>query len=497
MAKFVSDSHSRALAGLLGALGIVAAASAAVLSMKPPMMLSAQQRYQLEQAIETRSSFSVPTRDRNVSGLTILLLVSSAGGFIGCYLLIGDEPRTLDPVVVLPKEKLPKVMAEPEREQIKKQLHHPLMQVLSANPWMLKLAKAPVVVIIAPQGAGKSSIANFIVLLREILFGWNSRILDPHATLNLERGTWTQGEVFEDPQAMAMMARDGLLPRQPEDTLTTVHDEFSRWHRTPELATVPEAVLTSASQDVRKYHIKHVVLLHGDNKGMGGGEDLPSGLLASVLDQAAVLRVTVDSDEFGEFAFTGKARFKAPGIAETDSNYEPVVIPKAISPARIKRDIGKYLQVLGIRPTLRRPQSEDSTGERVRSALESHPDIRSEVERLERTVQIQVGERLVPGDGVELPQPPVPDFAGFAAVANGPEFLFYLKGKDCALDQAFPVAKLRDNWGKDRGLGKAADLREFLMLAASSYALGSFSEEAPEWVCGFDAEAIPDAFPER
>ena len=228
------------------------------------------------------------------------------------------------------------------------------MAVLDGCPQLKKCLSCESLIIIAPAGSGKSSVASAIAFLRAILKGHKIYICDPHGTINTERGIWLIGKVFES--IIDIIGSAGIVSARrasKAESVTSIFDEFGALCMEKNSASAKFAGdrVGDAIRNNRKFFNYSIFLCHGRDKGQMGGEAMSTGYLAAWTAKSAVLELEADYDDEGEAVFSGRAKFKMPGADfNDDSAYERFVIPEFLNPTVIRNefaDLWQYLQLKG------------------------------------------------------------------------------------------------------------------------------------------------------
>ncbi|MBD1853960.1 ATP-binding protein [Cyanobacteria bacterium FACHB-502] len=253
-------------------------------------------------------------------------------------------PKQLDPADTPPEQII-------DRNQTLTALRHRLVELLQDHPWLMQTIAAESLIIIAPAGAGKSSIASVIAFLRSILRNHSVHLLDPHAAINVERGIWLIGDIYQSEQEILGAGEEITARHSRSNPCTAVLDEFGSLgaDKNSRTAKFASDIVGSAIRDNRKFHNHFVFLCHGRSKGQMGGEAMPSGYLDSWTHKSMVLELESDYSMWGEAEFAGRARFKPAGKAfDDDSAYTSIQIPDFLNPIAIRREFHQLFAVLGL-----------------------------------------------------------------------------------------------------------------------------------------------------
>ncbi len=271
----------------------------------------------------------------------------------GCLALAGivaeSTPSRILPKSLDPADTPPETITD--RNQTLTALRHRLVELLQDHPWLMQCIAAESLIIIAPAGAGKSSIASVIVFLRSILRNHSNHILDPHASINIKRGVWLIGDVYQSEEEILGAKSEITAEHSRSNPCTALLDEFGSLGADKNSCTAKFAsdIVGSAIRDNRKFHNHYIFLCHGRAKGQMGGEAMPSGYLDSWTQKSMVLELQTDYDAWGEAVFSGRARFKPAGQAfDDDAAYTPVTIPNFLNPIAIRQEFHQLFAVLGL-----------------------------------------------------------------------------------------------------------------------------------------------------
>ena len=141
-----------------------------------------------------------------------------------------------------------------------------MMAVLDGCPQLKKCLGCESLIIIAPAGSGKSSIASAIAFLRAIVKGHKVYICDPHGAINTERGIWLIGKVFES--IVDIIGSAGIVSARrasKADAVTSIFDEFGALCMDKNSASAKFAGdrVGDAIRNNRKYFNYSIFLCHG------------------------------------------------------------------------------------------------------------------------------------------------------------------------------------------------------------------------------------------
>lgn len=332
------------LAGLSAALFIQGAYKAIV---NPQTYSAADLQAIHEQGIEGRAVHLDGQKTGAVMGFVQMALAMVPLAFVA--IVAETTPSRILPKSLDPEDTPPETIVD--RTQTLTALRARLMELLSDHPWLMQCISAESLILIAPAGAGKSSIASAIVFLRAILRNHSVHILDPHAAINIEKGVWLIGDVYESEEEILGTREEITARHSRSNPCSAVLDEFGALgaDKDSKTAKFAASIVGSAIRDNRKFCNHFVFLCHGRSKGQMGSESMPSGYLASWTHKSMVLELETDYDVWGEAGFSGRARFKPAGKEFDDTAaYTPVQIPSWLDPKIIRQEFYQLFAVLGL-----------------------------------------------------------------------------------------------------------------------------------------------------
>ncbi|MGB3613238.1 MAG: hypothetical protein WBA10_05535, partial [Elainellaceae cyanobacterium] len=267
-----------------------------------------------DQAQQWESFTLTESMSKRMEGLAIASLGLVAIG--SAIALSNAEPNRLVPEN---DNKTPLVLPSPQ--ETRETLINRLKVLLSNELWLKQMIGSPIVIITGGMGGGKSSIANAIVVLRQILMANDVLVFDPDADEDLAAGTWLTGQVFglakqgefgDIARAYLPLALSGRTKGEP--AISVIFDEVSKWERLYNLGSEITQIVQFGAQDIRKKRVQYIFVLHADAQITADmiHSQLPPGLLTSLTTQAAIIHVPVKADDYGSPEPMGWIRFKAP-----------------------------------------------------------------------------------------------------------------------------------------------------------------------------------------
>ncbi|MBD2023809.1 hypothetical protein [Leptolyngbya sp. FACHB-711] len=364
-------------------------------------------------------------------------------------------PKSLDPADT-PKSHIP---APPDALIL---LRSRLAELLSDYPWLKQCIACESLILIAPAGGGKSSIASVIAFLRAILRGHRVIILDPHGSINIERGVWLVGDVVQSEVDILGTQATITARHSKQEAHSAILDEFGALCADKNSATARFAaeIVGNAIRNNRKFHNHYIFLCHGRAKGQMGGEAMPSGYLDSWTYKSAVLELETDYDEWGEAVFSGRARFKPGGNSfDDDAAYTPLQIPDFLNPIAIRNEFTHLFAHLGLKQAEQRaqqPQYDPKIEQLIDEALaeENLPQIKTLLDRIyESSKEVNQCTSI---DPIEI-------VAQLSDAAKQLLVYYFDKGQKYANSEGWLEVKvLRENWAKNKGI-LADQLKVILM----------------------------------
>ena len=313
-----------------------------------PQSFSSEEIRRIHSAGVKREAIALPGK-KTEAVVGVLELALSMGCLLLAAPLAEATPARLAPKAIDREDTPPPEM--PEASSALRMLRSRLVELLSEYPWLKQCIACESLIIIADAGSGKSSIASVIAFLRAILRGHKVLILDPHASINIERGIWLVGDCFEAIGDILGTQARITKPHTRSEAHSAVLDEFGSLcaDKNSAAAKFASDLVGSAIRNNRKYNNHYIFLCHGRAKGQMGGEAMPSGYLESWTRKSVVLEMEADYDEWGEAVFSGRARFKPAGRDfDDDSAYTPLSIPPFLAPVAMRREFEHLFALLGM-----------------------------------------------------------------------------------------------------------------------------------------------------
>jgi hypothetical protein len=491
---YLCDRTQQNLAWLATAAAATMLTTGAALVMTNPQL----QRATVTEAYRAgrlRQEYRAP---QAMTGRVAGYLLAALGLPVGAVgaMLADKQPRSLTPTPTPHPDDQGRLVIT--GDDLQAELQTRIADLLYANDWLRACLKSNAVIICGDMGSGKTTIAAAIALLRELLWGWETATLDPHADDNLE--TWLNGRVFGS-EKLASKEPDyqiadawGQYRQRSQAHRSIVLDEFSSWGAGGDktvLGNLTADVLKHGTADARKFMHHVIYLVHGEENGMLGGTYINSGWQVKLKTKAVGIRLVADYDDWGEPKFTGKAEFKAAGKEWKDSNFQPFAIPGLLKPGALKAQLGTALEWLeiGIDPD---PCGEQLLDPKLKQAIEAELtqsfDDPALIQRLENIAQGPVIGH--PIDGTAASEPMVdwqvvkgrPDAVGLVA---------YLKRKKIA---EVDPRKLQQNWGCHQGLNadEIQDLLDLLTQIGAGHWLTDDSAQQKIWELRISPDRLPD-----
>ncbi len=367
------------------------------------------------------------------------------------------------------------------------------------------------------QGAGKSLLTHQICTWRQICRRDRIIVANPHHHHDKEDGLYDTADLIlgtaqkireELPKIIADAMKitrksDGV--KNPQ-RITIVLEEFSKWHTSGySLADIAELCIHIASQDTRKSVVNFILVAHGLDKGMFGGEAMESGRVSRVLDQSVVIKLEVDKslDDQGEDPrWTGQGEISARGEAISSGKKKKFQLPAIVGPDHYPTKFAAYFRaaVLALAP----------------------PTPPTPVELLTNAVHRWQSTSSPPSPPLSHhPEPPPanldPDSTGDSPLKNevtlngnfdnwkpmfqiekAKEFCNWLLRHQINVGESIGITKLRDNWGRHH-FEATEDVVTFLTLV-NAYGLGSFDDHTKPkcWISKVAHTSMPplDLMPE-
>lgn len=441
-----------------------------------------------------RQNYVVPHGQQGRLAGYFLAALGIPVGIVGA-LLADTQPRSLVPTPIPRDDGNGHLVIT--SEDLEAELQSRIQDLLYGNDWLRACLRSHAVILCGDMGSGKTTIAAAIALLRQLLWGWETVILDPHADDNLQ--TWMNGRVFGSDKLASTQPDYQIAEawsryrKRSEHPRSLILDEFSSWgsggDKTP-LGAITADVVKHGTADARKFQHYPIYLVHGEENGMMGGTHINSGWQRKLKDKAIGIRLVADYDDWGQPKFTGKAEFKPAGKSWEDTNFQPFAIPALLKPGRLKQQLGASLEWLGIGidPD---PCQEQLLDPQLRAAIEqevtqsfSDPNL---IDRLEKIAQGPVVGH--PIDGFAASEPDI-DWSPVLERPEAVRLIAYLKRKKMT---EIDPRKLQQNWGRNRDLNAdhIQDLLDLLTLVGAGHWLTDEQGQQKTWRLRIQPEHLP------
>ncbi len=373
MGKFLSSRMQKLLTYPLAGIGLAMGIYGLHSAVTPDYTVDEQVISDLyDQARQWESFTLTESMSKRMEGLAIASIGLVAIG--SAIALSNAEPNRLVPEN---DNKTPLVLPSPQ--ETRETLINRLKVLLSNEIWLKQMIGSPIVIVTGGMGGGKSSIANAIVVLRQILMANDALIFDPDADEDLAAGTWLTGQVFgtskqgefsDIARAYLPLALSGRAKGEP--AVSVIFDEVSKWERLYGLGNEINQLVQFGAQDIRKKRVQYIFVLHADTQITADmiHSQLPAGLLTSLTTQAAIVHVPVKADDFGSPEPIGWVRFKAPNQPDIQDNYQRYAVPALLKPQGLRNESQKILEHLGIKADVNpgrliTPEIEELIGRRL------------------------------------------------------------------------------------------------------------------------------------
>jgi hypothetical protein len=390
---YLSKPTKRILNWGLAAVATVLIGDGVARSLSNPQSYSDSELAAISKAAENGESI-VLRHKKNAAMIGILEIIGGSA-VLGLTSLVSNS----SPARILPKaldsEDTP-IAELPPQPQAQSMLQQRMLAVLEGCPQLKRCLGCESLIIIAPAGSGKSSVASAIAFLRAIIRGHRVYICDPHGAINIERGIWLVGKVYEnEPDIIASAPVVSARRASKAEAVTSVFDEFGALCMDKASASAKFASdrVGDAIRNNRKFFNYSIFLCHGRDKGQMGGEAMPTGYLAAWTAKSAVLELEADYNDESEAVFSGRARFKPPGAAfDDDAAYEHFVVPDFLNPIVIRDEFAAlfhHLQIQGAAIEKTEPDYDPKTKAMVDKALDRE-NLKRIRQELEQNFKIQV-----------------------------------------------------------------------------------------------------------
>ena len=169
--------------------------------------------------------------------------------------------------------------------------------IQSEAPWLGKLLKRKPLLVVGPQGSGKTTFVKFLAMLRSLLLGHQIKVSDPHAHNNSWFDSWeVVGSQYDYKQIdRALKDYFNRLKSSTVET-TSIWDEVTNYADNCK-SDESERFLKSVLADCRKSDEFPILLSHGETLGsLGGGKGGASKMKTEGLTTLKLLR---KSDSMG------------------------------------------------------------------------------------------------------------------------------------------------------------------------------------------------------
>ena len=169
--------------------------------------------------------------------------------------------------------------------------------IQSESPWLGKLLKRKPLLVVGPQGSGKTTFVKFLAMLRSLLLGHQIKVSDPHAHNNSWFDSWeVVGSQYDYKQIdRALKDYFNRLKSSTVET-TSIWDEVTNYADNCK-SEHSEKFLKSVLADCRKSNEFPILLSHGETlNSLGGGKGGASKMKVEGLTTLKLLR---KSDSMG------------------------------------------------------------------------------------------------------------------------------------------------------------------------------------------------------
>ena len=171
--------------------------------------------------------------------------------------------------------------------------------------WLAKLLKRKPLLIVGPQGSGKTTFVKFLALLRSLYLGHKIKVSDPHAHNNGWFDTWeVVGGGYDYRQIDRALKGYFQRLKSSKVAVTSIWDEVTNYADNCK-SDESERFLKSVLADCRKSNEYPILLSHGETLGsLGGGKGGASKMKVEGLTTLKLLR-KADSMGVDKPAFKG------------------------------------------------------------------------------------------------------------------------------------------------------------------------------------------------
>lgn len=169
--------------------------------------------------------------------------------------------------------------------------------IQSDAPWLGKLLKRKPLLIVGPQGSGKTTFVKFLAMLRSLLLGHHIKVSDPHAHNNEWFDAWeVVGSGYDYEKIDKALKNYFKRLKSSKVAVTSVWDEVTNYADNCK-SDESERFLKSVLADCRKSEEYPILLSHGETLGsLGGGKGGASKMKSEGLTTLKLLR---KSDSMG------------------------------------------------------------------------------------------------------------------------------------------------------------------------------------------------------
>lgn len=351
---YLEKSQQKLVSGLCASFATLLMLGAGYLAIANPQRATTKDLQAALEAGQQGVNFDGIAPQNGSVATAMLLFTMGAGLGVTSWFLSDGTPNSLVPAVVVDaaKPESPN-LSDDEDVEAWDELAENVATLCREVPWLKQMMKAESIVIIGDSGSGKSSIAQAVVILRSILFGWSCDIYDPDADNNLSKNTWIHGDLIgvrkradtlmsqkDFAAQVAAALPESMATRNDGEGHSIIFDEITGWGEYDVPVNVINGIYSSAIREIRRKNIHPIFILHGSEKGLAGGEDIKSGLVKKLLQKSFVITAMPEAGEYGETLFRGKATINGKGETYiSDNQYKKISIPPQLAPMRLVADL--------------------------------------------------------------------------------------------------------------------------------------------------------------
>ena len=170
--------------------------------------------------------------------------------------------------------------------------------IQSDSPWLGKLLKRKPLLVVGPQGSGKTTFVKFLAMLRSLLLGHQIKVSDPHAHNNEWFYNWgVVGSQYDYKQINNALKDYFNRLKSSNVETTSIWDEVTNYADNCK-SEESERFLKSVLADCRKSNEFPILLSHGETLGsLGGGK---GGASKMKIEGLTTLKLLRKSDSMGE-----------------------------------------------------------------------------------------------------------------------------------------------------------------------------------------------------